>query len=125
MMINKNINNLNLLDDNLLHGMSLIEASAGTGKTWNICMLFLRLLLEKKLKVSEILVVTFTNVATAELKGRIRERLTELLLLLEGNHTSEDPSLSQLIEYLEKKKVATQQEMQDQLLRKKQQLILS
>ncbi len=114
-MKNKIIHNLNLFENTLLDGISLIEASAGTGKTWNICMLYLRLLLEKKLHVSEILVVTFTNAATAELKGRIRERLTETLLLLEDNLLAADPILIQLIEYLEKRKVATRQEMYKQL----------
>src|SRR4030095_2257131 len=50
-----------------LEGTTLVEASAGTGKTWNICGLYLRLLLERQLDVREILVVTFTNAATAEL----------------------------------------------------------
>jgi exodeoxyribonuclease V beta subunit len=67
-----------------LEGTTLIEASAGTGKTWNICGLFLRLLLERGLEVRQILVVTFTHAATAELKDRIRERLTEMLAVLQG-----------------------------------------
>ena len=54
-----------------LDGIRLVEASAGTGKTWNICGLYLRLLLERELDVREILVVTFTNAATAELHERI------------------------------------------------------
>ena len=54
-----------------LDGVNLIEASAGTGKTWTICELYLRLLLERKLSVQQILVVTFTNAATAELRDRI------------------------------------------------------
>jgi exodeoxyribonuclease V beta subunit len=61
-----------------LEGVSLIEASAGTGKTWNICGLYLRLLIECELKVSQILVVTFTNAATAELRERIRQRLVQM-----------------------------------------------
>ena len=48
-----------------LAGIRQIEASAGTGKTWNICGLYLRLLLEARLEVQRILVVTFTNAATA------------------------------------------------------------
>ena len=60
-----------------LDGISLIEASAGTGKTWNICGLYLRLLLERGLPVQQILVVTFTNAATAELRERIRQRLLD------------------------------------------------
>lgn len=62
-----------------LDGVCLIEASAGTGKTWNICALYVRLLLEKQLTVEQILVVTFTNAATAELRDRIRGRLAGLV----------------------------------------------
>ena len=60
-----------------LTGTNLIEASAGTGKTYTIAGLFLRLLLEKHLTVDQILVVTFTKAATEELKGRIRNKLLE------------------------------------------------
>ena len=56
--------------DSPIEGTNLIEASAGTGKTYTITGLFLRLLLEKKLSVNEILVVTFTESATEELKDR-------------------------------------------------------
>lgn len=69
---------LNLLHDSFT-GRSLIEASAGTGKTWTLTALYARLLLEKQLNVSQILVVTFTTAATAELRERIRKRLAELL----------------------------------------------
>lgn len=55
-----------------LSGISLIEASAGTGKTWTITHLYVRCLLETDYEVNQILVVTFTNAATQELKGRIR-----------------------------------------------------
>lgn len=44
-----------------LDGWTLVEASAGTGKTWNIGGLYLRFLLEKRLEVKDILVVTFTR----------------------------------------------------------------
>jgi len=63
---------------------SLIEASAGTGKTWTLGALYLRLLLERKLNVREILVVTFTKAATAELRQRIRARLAGLLAIYQG-----------------------------------------
>lgn len=50
----------------------VIEASAGTGKTWTIERLFIKALLERSdLSLNNILVVTFTNAATAELKDRI------------------------------------------------------
>ncbi len=58
-----------------LDGLVLIEASAGTGKTYSITTLYLRLLLERGLDVDRILVVTFTEAATEELRGRVRERL--------------------------------------------------
>jgi exodeoxyribonuclease V beta subunit len=60
-----------------LAGKNLIEASAGTGKTFTITRLFLRLLLEKELEVDQILVVTFTEAATHELKARIRQLVYE------------------------------------------------
>ena len=60
-----------------LEGSSLIEASAGTGKTYNIEGLFIRLILEMQLQVDQILVLTFTNAATEELKDRIRSKLVE------------------------------------------------
>lgn len=76
-------------------GRSLIEASAGTGKTWTLTALYARLLLERQLSVSQILVVTYTTAATAELRERIRGRLAELLALYEGT-PSRDDFLNQL-----------------------------
>lgn len=60
-----------------LYGRHLIEASAGTGKTFNITRLYLRFLLEKKLTVKDILVMTFTKAATEEIKGRVAKTLRE------------------------------------------------
>lgn len=58
-----------------LKGANLLEASAGTGKTFTIEGLFLRLIIEKNLPVGSILVVTYTVAATEELRCRIRGRL--------------------------------------------------
>ncbi len=66
-----------------LEGVSLVEASAGTGKTYAISTLFVRLLLERGLDVGQILVVTFTEAATAELRDRIRRRLQEAIAVSE------------------------------------------
>ena len=55
-----------------LNGTSLIEASAGTGKTYTLTTLYLRLLVEEDLLPGEILVVTYTQAATAEYRMRIR-----------------------------------------------------
>lgn len=65
------------LSDSPLRGTNLIEASAGTGKTYTITGLFLRLILEKRLSIDKILVVTFTEAATEELRDKIRNRLRE------------------------------------------------
>lgn len=68
-------------------GVSLIEASAGTGKTYTITHLYARSLLETEYQVQQILVVTFTNAATQELKGRIRQLLHELWDYLDGSQS--------------------------------------
>ena len=62
-----------------LRGTTLIEASAGTGKTYTIAGLYLRLVLEQGMAPADILVVTFTRAATEELRDRIRKRLREAL----------------------------------------------
>ena len=74
-------NNAKLLDvvNMPLRGRHLIEASAGTGKTFNITRLYLRLLLEEKRSVKEILVMTFTKAATEEIKGRVAKTLREAM----------------------------------------------
>ncbi|MEO8859411.1 MAG: UvrD-helicase domain-containing protein, partial [Burkholderiaceae bacterium] len=76
-----------------LHGSQLIEASAGTGKTWTIAALYLRLVLghggeghgfARTLVPAEILVMTFTKAATRELSDRIRNRLVEAACCFRG-----------------------------------------
>ncbi|KVK89946.1 exodeoxyribonuclease V subunit beta [Burkholderia sp. MSMB1498] len=81
-----------------LDGVNQIEASAGTGKTWNICALYVRLLLEKDLGADEILVVTFTKAATAELHERIRARLAQLAHALDTGDDGGDPFVARLFE---------------------------
>lgn len=81
-----------------ISGTNLIEASAGTGKTWGIAALFTRLVLLEQLPVEQILVVTFTNAATAELKNRLRRRLEEALDSLSGRPDAADDFLRDLIE---------------------------
>ena len=58
-------------------GLNVIEASAGTGKTYTLAELYLRLILEQGLTVDQILVVTYTRAATEELRDRLREKLVE------------------------------------------------
>ncbi len=72
-----------------LSGINLIEASAGTGKTYAIASLYLRLLVERELLPEEILVVTYTEAATQELRSRIRNRIREALEVMEGCDTKD------------------------------------
>jgi len=80
-----------------LSGRNLIEASAGTGKTYAIACLYLRLVVEKGpnpegkgFNPENILVVTFTEAATKELRSRIRERLREARDVFAGAGTADD-----------------------------------
>ena len=61
----------------LIPGVTLLEASAGTGKTYALARSFLRLVAEKGVEVGKILTVTFTTAATEELRERIRALLVE------------------------------------------------
>lgn len=79
-----------------LHGRVLIEASAGTGKTWNIGLIYLRLLLERALRVEQILVTTFTDAAAQELRERLRRRLIEAERLLASDAL--DPASADTLE---------------------------
>ena len=87
-----------------LAGRQLVEASAGTGKTWNLSGLVLRLLLEKALPVDGILVVTFTNAAVAELRERIRARIALTLAGLRGQPAAlGDAFVAALLQHLASK----------------------
>jgi exodeoxyribonuclease V beta subunit len=79
-----------------LNGCLLLEASAGTGKTYTLALLFLRLLLEQGRTVDQILVVTFTRAATGELRDRIRRRIGEALLAVDQGG-SDDLQLQTLL----------------------------
>jgi len=60
-------------------GFTVIEASAGTGKTTTISAIILRLLIEQGIPIEQILVTTYTELATAELRGRIRDTFADAL----------------------------------------------
>lgn len=91
-----------------LTGSVLIEASAGTGKTFTIAALYVRFILahlprqqvpasrNSPLLPADILVVTFTKAATAELKDRIRKRLVQAAALFRSTAPSEDAFLNAL-----------------------------
>jgi exodeoxyribonuclease V beta subunit len=87
-----------------LFGSSLIEASAGTGKTYTIALLYTRLILQhgkdssfyRPLLPKDILVVTFTDAATQELKERIRARLAEAARCFATPRPEDDRLLTEL-----------------------------
>ncbi|WP_229415711.1 exodeoxyribonuclease V subunit beta [Pseudoduganella armeniaca] len=89
-----------------LHGSRLIEASAGTGKTWTIAALYVRLVLGhggadafvRPLLPADILVMTFTRAATRELSNRVRERLVEAAAYFRGQAEAGDPYLDALLD---------------------------
>ena len=90
-----------------LYGTRLIEASAGTGKTYTIAALYVRLILghgmeqyplARDLLPTDILVVTFTEAATKELQERIRERLSSAARYFRYRKIKEaDPFLIELL----------------------------
>lgn len=78
-------------------GVTMLQASAGTGKTFALAALAVRSIAELGLSASELCVVTFTEAATFELRGRIRERLAEAVAHLEaGSPETSDIVLSAL-----------------------------
>ena len=71
----------------LPQGRFAIQASAGTGKTFTLAALATRFVAEQDVLASELLIVTFTRAATAELRSRVRERLVEV-----ASHLAADPA---------------------------------
>jgi exodeoxyribonuclease V beta subunit len=81
-----------------LQGMRLIEASAGTGKTYTLAGIYTRLVVERRLAVSQILVVTFTKAATEELKSRLRARLVLCAEVAAGLHVAVEKPSAELLQ---------------------------
>jgi exodeoxyribonuclease V beta subunit len=79
-----------------LIGTMLIDASAGTGKTYTIAALVVRLLVERGLELKDILVVTFTEAAAEDLRGRIRQGIRKAALAFESGR-GEDEFLQGLL----------------------------
>lgn len=81
----------------LKKGVTLLEASAGTGKTYALARIFLRLIAEEGVEVGKILTVTFTSAATEELRDRIRSLLVDAHeTLLDEPKPGEDPTFTRL-----------------------------
>ena len=81
-MMNKKKISIQPIEDMTFTGLHWIEASAGTGKTYTLSSLMVRILLEKYLP-KDVIATTFTRKASAELKSRIRARLSETLRYFE------------------------------------------
>ena len=87
------INPFEALKTELETGINLIEAAAGTGKTYAIATLVLRFVVEQAVDIKKLLVVTFTKAATEELKNRIRCRLLEARRELKSAQSGTDQNL--------------------------------
>src|SRR5690606_28148138 len=82
-----------VLADDVFDGFTLLEADAGTGKTWTLANLVLRALIERDASIDEIVVVTFTRKAAAELRERILRAVESLESALAGEDVS-DPFIA-------------------------------
>lgn len=72
----------------------LVSASAGSGKTFVVIQRILKKIIESKVNVDELLVVTFTNAAASELKERLHKGLTEALAAVPKENKEERKFLS-------------------------------
>jgi exodeoxyribonuclease V beta subunit len=88
----------------LENGVTVIEASAGTGKTTAICAIVLRLLAEREKSIDQILVTTYTELATAELRGRIRDVISEAIACAAGEKKKFKPFVESIVEKIGDKK---------------------
>ncbi|MCK9622099.1 MAG: exodeoxyribonuclease V subunit beta [Methylobacter sp.] len=110
------INNFDPVQTILLKGLNLIEASAGTGKTYAIAMLVLRFVVEQGIAIEKLLVVTFTKAATEELKDRVRCRLAEARQALDGHTENIDDNIVNWLANLDVEPELIQQRLQMALL---------
>ncbi|MFK5646066.1 UvrD-helicase domain-containing protein [Ornithinimicrobium sp. LYQ121] len=86
--------------DPLPSGTVLLEASAGTGKTWTIAALVTRYVAEGEVTLQQMLVVTFSRAASQELRARVREQLAEAERVLAGRSAA-DPGNEMLTQLLD------------------------
>ena len=92
-------------------GINLVEASAGTGKTYNITSLYIRALIELDISVGDILVVTYTEAATKELKDRLLKRIRQSITVLKKGEVDDegDQFLHELLDYVDDRPCAINQ----------------
>ncbi|MFZ5563078.1 MAG: UvrD-helicase domain-containing protein, partial [Thermodesulfobacteriota bacterium] len=98
----KHPDRFDILHSDLSSGLTtLVEASAGTGKTYAIVGLFLRLIAETEAGVENILVVTYTDAATQELKGKVRNALRRAVTAFRDRTPTGDGVIDGLVTGLE------------------------
>ena len=101
-----------ILDYDFPQGISLIEANAGTGKTFSIELIYLKALLELKLEVQQILLVTFTVEATQQMKKRIFEVLQRCSDFFDNKKQTPYFPLQQFLERVQLEKKLALKEIQ-------------
>lgn len=88
---------LDLATEKLVNGL-VIEASAGTGKTYSVAALVAReIALREELRIGNILITTFTRNAAAELRDRVRRRMIQIADQLESNSPDEGDAISKAL----------------------------
>ena len=91
----------------LVEGETMIEANAGTGKTYTLCRIVERLVLQKKIPIERILAVTFTNAAAYELKEKIRDGLRQKITSLNRQNIEEKILLSKALTNFDNARIFT------------------
>jgi len=100
MPMNNPLSPFNLASPQLETGRVVVEASAGTGKTYSLTVLVVRHVAERSLTADQLLMVTFTNAATAELREKTREQAQETLQRLrssKNNSNLEHPWMTTML----------------------------
>jgi exodeoxyribonuclease V beta subunit len=95
-MASNSLSPFNLAAPQLETGRVVVEASAGTGKTYSLTVLVVRHVAERGLTADQLLMVTFTNAATAELREKTREQAQETLMHLR-NSNQEHPWMATML----------------------------
>ncbi len=99
-----------------LSGANLIEASAGTGKTFSIAVLVVRLIIEKSIPVSKMLLVTFTEAAAAELKERSIKFIREAIEEFENEGSSGNSMIEEIVKDFDKDRYEAKENLYSALL---------
>jgi exodeoxyribonuclease V beta subunit len=81
-----------------LRDSNLIEASAGTGKTYSLALLALRLVMSGTAGIDKVLMVTFTNAAVAELEIRVRAFVRKALIAVREDVGDIEPDILELVQ---------------------------